>query len=71
MKTKTVMTKEEFKARWESDENGGGILFDDVAKCAIAWGISSRPKTENIHKLLDKDLDAANCNEKPSKETQC
>lgn len=61
------MTKEEFKEKWESDENGGGITFDDVAECAIAWGVSSRPKTENMLKLLDRVLIAANC--KTSKET--
>ncbi len=27
------MTKEEFKRRWESDENGGGITYEDIATC--------------------------------------
>lgn len=31
------MTKDEFKARWESNEDGGGINFDDIAECAKAW----------------------------------
>jgi len=39
------MTKTEFKMRWESDDNGGGITFDDIAKAAKLWGVSSRPKT--------------------------
>lgn len=30
------MTKEEFKVRWESNENGGGITFNDIANCAIS-----------------------------------
>ena len=25
------MTKQEFKRRWESDDNGGGLLFSDIA----------------------------------------
>ena len=32
------MTPEEFKARWDSDEDGGGITYADIAACAIAWG---------------------------------
>lgn len=38
------MTREQFKARWESDDNGGGITFDDMAKCAESWGIAKRPR---------------------------
>lgn len=29
-----IMTKEQFKKRWESDDRGGGITFNDVADCA-------------------------------------
>jgi len=32
------MTKEEFKARWEKDDEGDGLTFDDVAECAREWG---------------------------------
>jgi hypothetical protein len=32
------MTKQEFKERWESSPDGGGITFDDIAKCAKEWG---------------------------------
>jgi len=37
-------TKEEFKRLWESDNNGGGLTFDDVADCAKDWGISQNPR---------------------------
>lgn len=43
-----TMTRQEFKARWESDDSGGGITFNDVADCAVAWGLSSNPKTQPI-----------------------
>lgn len=43
-----AMTKEWFKERWEGDENGGGITFEDIADCAVAWGIFTQPKTEPI-----------------------
>lgn len=55
------MTKEEFKKRWESDENGGGITFDDVADCAKDWGLFSRPRCCNIDYVRYKVLKAANC----------
>jgi hypothetical protein len=42
------MTKEEFKTRWESNDNGGGISYDDIANCAVAWGISRTPRTRRI-----------------------
>lgn len=38
------MTKEKFKKRWESNDNGGGITYEDIAKCAIKWGISINQK---------------------------
>ena len=53
------MGKQEFKKRWESNENGGGISFDDIAECAIAWGISSHPRTMQIDKVRYKVLNAA------------
>jgi hypothetical protein len=54
------MTKEEFKKRWESDENGGGINFDDIAECAKTWGISDRPKTRPMALMRYRVLVAAN-----------
>ena len=54
------MTKEQFKKRWESDEDGGGITFDDVAECAKKWGLFSSPKTHDINDVLKAVLKAAN-----------
>lgn len=50
------MTKEEFKKRWESDDNGGGITFEEVAECAINWKISSRPRINSMDLLLYRVL---------------
>lgn len=38
------MTKEEFKLRWESNDQGGGITFDDIAECAQQWGLFPCPR---------------------------
>jgi hypothetical protein len=53
------MTKEEFKARWESDDNGGGIDYGDIADCAKAWGLFSQPKTCRIDVVRYRVLAAA------------
>jgi hypothetical protein len=57
------MTKEEFRARWESGDDGGGISFDDIAECARAWGISSGPKTRPIDLIRYLVLKAAGTND--------
>jgi len=56
-----VMTKEEFQKRWDSNENGGGITFDDVADCAEAWGVCSRPRTKQINMVVKMVTKAAKC----------
>ena len=53
------MTKDEFKQRWESNDNGGGITFDDIAKCALAWGLFSTPRTSRIDLVRHRVLVAA------------
>jgi len=58
-----AMTKEEFKKRWESDEHGGGITFDDIADCAVAWGIAAKPKIRPIGLIRYQVLKAANTND--------
>lgn len=67
---KRTMTPEEFKKRWESDD-GISITFDDMADCAIAWGLSRRPKTrplDVIRYLVLKAADTVDCEEfKPEK----
>lgn len=53
------MTKDVFRDRWESDADGGGITFDDVAECAQRWGVTPRPKTKPINEVLSLVLAAA------------
>jgi hypothetical protein len=53
------MTKVEFKRRWESDDNGGGITFDDIADCAKAWGLFPVPRIHQIDKVAEAVLKAA------------
>lgn len=53
------MTKEEFKRRWESDERGGGITFDDIAHCAKSWGLFLTPRIHQIDRMRYAVLKAA------------
>lgn len=53
------MTKEEFKTRWESNDNGGGICYGDIADCAVAWGISRTPKTRRMDVIRYQVLKSA------------
>jgi hypothetical protein len=53
------MTKEEFKTRWESGEWIGGINYDDIADCAVAWGLFSRPNTSRVDVVRYQVLKAA------------
>ncbi len=57
------MTKEEFKKRWESNDTGGGITYNDIANCAIAWHLSSSPRTQRIDMIRYRVLVAANTND--------
>jgi hypothetical protein len=57
------MTKAEFKRRWESDDNGGGITFEDIAACAVAWGIIATPKTQDMYSVRYRVLVAAGTND--------
>lgn len=51
------MTKELFKKLWEKSDCM--ITFDDIAKCAVEWGIASRPKTCRIDRIRYLVLKAA------------
>jgi hypothetical protein len=53
------MTKQEFKERWESDDDGGGLTMNDIADCAVEWGISDRPKTRSLTLIQYEVLKAA------------
>ena len=58
-----VMTKGEFKDRWESDYRGGGITFHDIAECAMGWGICAQPQTRPIEDIQYAVLKAAGTND--------
>ena len=60
---KAVMTKAEFKTRWESDDCGGGITWDDVADHAEAWGLVRTARIMPMQKVLQLVLKAADCEE--------
>lgn len=59
------MTKEEFAKRWDSDENGGGITYDDIADCAKAWGLFDKPKTRNIQEVVSAVVKASGAKDQP------
>jgi len=54
------MTRDEFKQRWESNDNGGGITYDDIADCAKEWGLFKTPKTCQINAVRYAVLKEAN-----------
>ena len=54
------MTKEEFKQRWERDERGDGITFEDIANCAKEWGLFATPRTQHIDLVRYAVLNTAN-----------
>ena len=57
-----VYTKEEFKRLWEANSAGSGITYDDIADCAVAWGISS-PRARSIDEITYRVLKAAQVND--------
>lgn len=57
------MTKSEFKQRWESNDNGDGITFDEIAQCAQAWGITNTPRIMLITRVRYIVLKAAGTND--------
>lgn len=68
-----VMTKEQFRERWNSNAQGGGITFDDIADCAKAWGVCSSPRVLPINMVTDLVLEAAGCSfpePDPEKDTE-
>ena len=55
------MTKEEFRKRWDGDENGGGITFDDIADCAEEWGLYTTPRIHPIDVVAHEVTVIAGC----------
>jgi len=56
-----MMTIQKFKTRWESDGFGGGITYEDIAKCAKSWGLYDRPMRINIRLVTYMVLKRAGC----------
>lgn len=54
-----TMTKQEFKERWESNDHGGGITFNDMADCAEAWGLTPCARIRLIYTVRYEVLKAA------------
>lgn len=55
------MTKEEFRKRWDCSPDGGGITFDDIAECAIEWGLFSRPRIHRMDVVANAVTVSAGC----------
>lgn len=55
------MTKAQFKKRWDSNEDSKGITFDDIAQCAIDWGLVRNPRIHRIDMIVDMVIKAAGC----------
>lgn len=70
-----VYTKEDFKRLWEANEFDSGITNDDIADCAVAWGISSHPRTRPIYEIKYEVLKSAQVNDaeeyNPNPASQC
>ena len=70
-----IYTKEKFKELWEANSCGSGITYGDIAECAIAWGISSHPRTRPIDEITYRVLKAAQTNDaeenNPNPTSQC
>jgi hypothetical protein len=64
-----TMTQAQFKKRWESNDDGGGITFDDIAECAKAWGLCGRPRIKPIDKVTNMVLTAAGVEPDPPRKT--
>lgn len=58
-----IYTKEKFKELWEANEWGSSITYDDIADCAVAWGISYNPRLGPINEIAYKVLKAAQVND--------
>lgn len=54
-----TLIKKAFKKLWESDAEGGGITFNDIAECAKKWGLYSTPRIHDINKVMYEVLKAA------------
>jgi len=51
------LTKQQFKDNWNSDKCD--ITFEDIADCAVDWGIARKPKTMSMLRVCNMVLVAA------------
>ena len=45
------MTRAEFAERWDKDEHGDGITINEIAECAVAWGLYDSPRIHPIREV--------------------
>jgi hypothetical protein len=57
--SKSVMSKEEFKERWESNDSGGGITTAEIAECAKEWGLFETPRVHPLLEVVEAVCEAA------------
>lgn len=57
------MTKQEFAKRWDSDDEGGGITFDDIAECVVAWGVCPHPRSRPVDEVAKLVVAASGAND--------
>ena len=46
------MTKDQFAARWDKDDDGDGITVDEIAECAQEWGLFATPRIHPIRVVI-------------------
>lgn len=70
-----IYTKEKFKELWEANSTKSGITYDDIADCAVAWGILEYSRTRPIDYIKYRVLKAAGVNDtekyNPNPTSQC
>ena len=54
-----VLTKEEFRKRWE--DGGRPVTYDDIADCAKAWGLYDNPRCFPMFEVENAVVRAAGC----------
>jgi hypothetical protein len=57
------MDKQEFKRRWESGDDGGGITLEAIASCYVEWGLGSTPRVQPPRAVIRAVLKAADTND--------
>ncbi len=56
-----IYTKEKFRELWDANDEGSGITWDDIADCAVAWGLYTQPKIHPLFEVRRAVLKAAQC----------